>query len=60
MTLTRTASVSNLHPADGKAIRKIPLTGTNSITLRNGDTDGNYVVIEDSKGYCTKYAHILF
>ena len=27
-------------PSDGKAIRKIPLTGTNSITPRNGDTDG--------------------
>ena len=29
-----------LRPADGKAIRKILLTGTNSIMPRNGDTDG--------------------
>ena len=40
MTLTRTASVSSSPPADGKAIRKIPLTGTNSIMPRNGGMAG--------------------
>ena len=39
MTLTRTASVSNSRPEDGKAIRKIPWIGTSSTTPRNGDTD---------------------
>lgn len=40
MTLTKTASVSSSHPADGKAIRKIPLTGTNSTMPRNGGMVG--------------------
>lgn len=38
--LTKTASVSSSHPADGKAIRKIPLTGTNSTMPRNGGMVG--------------------
>ena len=39
-TLTRTASVSGLRPADGKATRRIPWTGTTRSTLRYGGRAG--------------------
>ena len=39
-TLTRTASVSGLRPADGKATRRTPWTGTTRSTLRYGGRAG--------------------
>ena len=39
-TLTRTASASGLRPADGKAIRRTPWTGTTGSTPKSGGRDG--------------------